>query len=115
MTKKQKYKILDSHIIRYRRILFLQGWEVFTALEEKPLQTNPDLIASMEPSWRYRTGYLRVYPKFWTLPPDLQQQVILHEMVHIVTERPFALLQGAQSGKFVSDEEYRDALEHTTT
>lgn len=104
-------EVADYASTTLRKVLFLQGWE----LDFSRIESTDNIAAECTPDWSYKRATLRFYPPFFKESLDQQKEIILHEMLHIITGVQNALLCKAHDGQYVSPSERHEAFEHETS
>jgi len=108
-------KTLDD-VIKYVNklvpIFFLQGWDFdYKNIKEE----KNDVMAECLARERYRQITLAIYPVFWEKSKDEQQQVLIHEITHVLTGLQNSLITTLLKGGLVTEGEMVEVYERETT
>lgn len=87
MTSKQQ-KVLQRHISTVGKALGLAGW----VIEVSTIQSSEGTHAEVSPTYGRRHAIVQVAPHFWDLSAGERHEVIVHELLHVVTGQPFTYL-----------------------
>ncbi len=122
MPKKRGFKVTPKmkkwfmkEIDYLKEIFYLQGWEIVITFHGENDEDRGRVAAEVRTTWEYRRAELKIYQAFWEECPEAARDVLVHEVVHIVTSQPFALIDGAQKGRIITNDEVHQVMEHMTT
>ena len=110
--KKNNLKRIESYVTYWRPKLFLQGWEIY--LEEQK-KDEYKLNAEITVSYEYRNATIRLFPSFFKNTAKEQKEIILHELIHIISEPYKAMFNQIWKDKLVTIEDERKANEYMTS
>lgn len=97
----------------WRERLLMEHWSVSVEISQKPHRTDPlCTLATIKHNERYNDSAAKIYPRFWLDSAPEQSRVILHEMVHGVTNRVANLLARLPKSGLATEEEIEDAEEN---
>ena len=81
--KPDRFDALESYVTELQQALNVANWKVSVAREASDVEAWADI----NPHSQAETADLRVSHDFWKQTPDHQREVLIHEMLHIVTAR----------------------------
>lgn len=100
-TLKDKARI-TKWLRKWQGLMFLQEW--FFDFAEQSEQEGTTLM-SIDARPRYMEATINVYPEFWRLTLERQENCLIHEMSHCLTEMTRRLLNNANKGEIPSRSE----------
>lgn len=100
-TEKQR-KTVQRWINKWRPRLFLGEWnlDVRYAIENDP--DTPDLYADIAVSTKYIEATITIYPVFWEQGSMRQQEVLVHELAHCITDKAYRNCTDLLNGNHVT-------------
>jgi hypothetical protein len=82
-TKRDRWDDLESYVADLQAALNVANWKVSVAREA----SDVDAWADINPHEQNHTAELRVSHDFWKQTPEQQREVLVHEILHLVTAR----------------------------
>lgn len=84
-------------VLLWQKRLLLDGWQVTVEAAYEPCPTDEDVelsitLAGATALPNYLSVAVTIYPAFWKCTRAEQQQTIVHELVHALTERTRQLM-----------------------
>ena len=110
-TRKQRRAVIEAIVCRWRERLLLDHWSFDVILLREP-PADPS-IARVTLNERYNDGVIEIHPDFWNHPRETQNRVLLHELVHALTNRIGTLGKRGKK-RLLLDDELTDAEENLT-
>ena len=113
MKKANKDEIrIHNWIANWKKTLFLHDWDirVLWSLEDEGTR-----VGHTECTIRYYEATITLYPGLVKQTLDVQWCCIVHELTHVLLAHLQCLGQKMARDKIVTEEEYTDVLEQTTT
>ena len=98
----------------WRARLMLSTWSVNIEFSETPREDDPAPFADVTAKHRYSEMSIVIYPRFWQEAREVQQRVLMHEMIHCVTDRVHNLIERRVAKRRVTEDEKLDAVENLT-
>jgi hypothetical protein len=74
---------LAKYLLAMQQVMRLDHWTV----ELSHVPSSEDAWADIAPHSQALRATLRISPDFWTQTPDKQRQILVHELLHLVTCR----------------------------
>jgi hypothetical protein len=81
--KQDRFDALESYVAELQEALNVANWKVSVAREASDVEAWADI----NPHEQNYTAELRVSHDFWRQTPEQQREVLVHEVLHIVTAR----------------------------
>ena len=81
--KPDKYDALEGYVAELQVALNVTYWKITVVRDAADVEAWADI----NPHSQAETADLRVSHDFWKQSPDHQREVLIHEMLHIVTAR----------------------------
>ncbi len=78
-----KYDALDAYVAELQVAMNVTYWKITVARDASDVEAWADI----NPHAQAETAELRVSHDFWKQTPELQREVLTHEMLHVVTAR----------------------------
>lgn len=111
MTKSDQLKYIKKLLDRWTKKLHLSNWEYsILNLSEK----NEGVFLSIIPCHVYCKAILKVWPEFWDQSKDIQEQAIVHELIHCKLEPLSALAYNLLNGKLQTSKNIEESIEQVT-
>ena len=82
-AKPDKYDALEGYVAELQVALNVTYWKITVVRDAADVEAWADI----NPHSQAETADLRVSHDFWKQTPDHQREVLIHEMLHIVTAR----------------------------
>lgn len=114
MKKQNKAARVKSLIEKYKPILFLQQWGIDVEILEEPHNENPYVLADINVVHEYMRSTIRIYPAFFDRPPLSQEEAIIHELCHCITQPAWNVISKFESGMFVPEHVSTEVIENLT-
>lgn len=105
-------------IQKWRPRLFLGEWyiDVQYPLTDMPCDIQgSSVLASNHVDTRYLKSEISVYPAFFKHSKDKQEETIVHELAHCLTQEVWDLVNVARSGVAIPERFVLDVVERLTT
>jgi len=107
-----KYDALDAYVAELQVAMNVTYWKITVARDASDVEAWADI----NPHAQAETAELRVSHDFWKQTPELQREVLTHEMLHVVTARLDQTVEAMEEafGKIawaIYDPLYEDATE----
>jgi hypothetical protein len=113
-TKQQpdKYDALDAYVAELQAAMNVTYWKITVARDASDVEAWADI----NPHAQAETAELRVSHDFWKQTPELQREVLVHEMMHVVNARLDQTIEAMEEafGKIawaIFEPQYEDATE----
>jgi len=82
-TKRDRWDDLEAYVSELQAALNLAHWKVSIARDA----SDVDAWADINPHEQNHTAELRISHDFWKQTPEHQREILIHEMLHLVTAR----------------------------
>ena len=82
-AKPDRFDALEAYVAELQEALGITVWKITVVREASDVEAWADI----NPHSQAETADLRVSHDFWKQTPDHQREVLIHEMLHIVTAR----------------------------
>ena len=82
-TKRDRWDDLEAYVADLQAALNVAGWKVTIARDA----SDVDAWADINPHEQNATAELRISHDFWRQTPEMQREVLTHEILHLVTAR----------------------------
>lgn len=106
-------KRISEWIKHWQVKLFLNDWSIDAFYPAE--NSRSGAVASTDCSTRYFEASIDFFPSLFSEDAETQWKVVLHEMLHIVLADLQSKAERPNDGMFVSRDELKDSIEHTTT
>ena len=81
--KPDRYDVLEAYVAELQAALNVSYWKITVARDASDVEAWADI----NPHAQAETAELRVSHDFWKQTPELQREVLVHEMMHVVNAR----------------------------
>ena len=110
--KPDKYDVLEAYVADLQAALNVSYWKITVARDASDVEAWADI----NPHAQAETAELRVSHDFWKQTPELQREVLVHEMMHVVNARLDQTIEALEEafGKIawaIFEPQYEDATE----
>lgn len=78
-----KYDALEAYVAELQAVLNISYWKITVVRDASDVEAWADINAHAQAE----TADLRVSHDFWRQTPEHQREVLMHEMLHVVTAR----------------------------
>jgi len=82
-TKRDRWDDLEAYIAALQTALNVANWKVTIARDASDVEAWADI----NPHEQNATAELRISHDFWRQTPEMQRDVLVHEVLHLVTAR----------------------------
>ena len=82
-VKRDRWDDLEAYVAEIQTALNVANWKVSITREA----SDVDAWADINPHEQNHTAELRVSHDFWRQTPEMQREVLTHEILHLVTAR----------------------------
>lgn len=82
-TKRDRWDDLEAYVADLQAALNVSHWKVTIARDA----SDVDSWADINPHEQNATAELRISHDFWRQTPEMQREVLTHEILHLVTAR----------------------------
>lgn len=107
---------VDRYIAKWQPLLFMNQWHIKRAWSHYPNEDNSLVAAVIDADSTYRNCIITFYPRFFDETPHDQENNLLHELCHCVTQPMKDIAHKALvQEKHVMWHQFKDADERTTT
>lgn len=113
-TKRDKWDDLEAYVTEVQAALNVANWKVSVARDASDVEAWADI----NPHEQNQTAELRISHDFWRQTPEMQREVLIHEVLHLVTARLDQTVEALEEamGKVlwaVFEPQYENATERT--
>lgn len=113
-TKEQKARV-RNWLAKYRSKLFLQDWFIECDYQKENEKSDTHtLVASNNCDHIYLTAKIKIYPAFWERTLWCQEETIIHELCHCLTQGAWDAIKASQDGLLITGNQSRDIMELLT-
>ena len=84
-TRRQRRALIEQIVTTWRERLLLEHWSFEVLLLREP--PADVALARITVNERYNDGLIEIHPEFWLQTKSTQSRVLLHEIVHALTNR----------------------------
>ena len=111
-AKRDRWDDLEAYIAELQAALNVANWKVTIARDASDVEAWADI----NPHEQNATAELRISHDFWRQTPEMQREVLIHEILHLVTARLDQTVEALEDamGKVlwaVFDRQYENATE----
>lgn len=111
-TKRDRWDDLEAYVLDLQTALNVVNWKVTIARDASDVEAWADI----NPHEQHATAELRISHDFWRQTPEMQRDVLVHEVLHLVTARLDQTVEALEDamGKIlwaVFDPQYENATE----
>lgn len=116
MTKKQRSKYIKQLIEKWRPLLFLNEWNIFHEFvdDEGSVQGGRNSAAEISVNFTYKSAHIKTFSGFWRETPDVQDDMICHELCHCHTQELWDFCVDFANGKHHTPDEVWRSVETLT-
>ena len=82
-TKRDKWDEVEAYVAELQAALNVANWKISIAREASDVEAWADI----NPHEQNQTAELRLSHDFWKQTPEMQREVLTHEVLHLVTAR----------------------------
>lgn len=82
-TKRDRWDEVEAYVAELQTALNVAHWKITIARDA----SDVDAWADINPHEQNHTAELRLSHDFWRQSPEMQREVLTHEMLHLVTAR----------------------------
>jgi hypothetical protein len=108
-----KIKAIAKHIEKWKHELFLTGWKYKLEFQNADKE-NATVVCEIDTNENYFDALIYVYPRYFTLSKEEQEETIVHELSHSHTAEVLSLLRKLMAGYLVTDCQAIEAVERLT-
>ena len=113
-TKRDRWEELEAYVANLQAALNVATWKITITREASDVEAWADINAHEQ----NETAELRVSHDFWRQTPELQREVLTHEILHLVTARLDQTVEALEDafGKILwalFEPQYENATERT--
>lgn len=112
---KKNLSLVKSLVEELKPTLFLEGWVIEIKIYDGPCVQNEDIAAQCASRNQYKEADIDFYPRFFSQTKRQQRDIVLHELLHIVTAIQNSVIQSSRGGNAVSPAEAAYAFEEETS
>lgn len=114
MRKREKIKLVNDIIIKWKEKLYLQEWDLKVKIKLEACENFPGRIADISPNEIYFKATINIYPNFWKESGKEQELDLVHELCHCHTEESDQICRDLLAGCLRTAAHIHDANERLT-
>lgn len=110
-TVQRRKAEVRRHITKWRCELLLSEWAI-TSMQM--MENHEDAAATINVDLDYLRATIRIYPCFWEHKRKEREEMVVHELCHIVSEEMYVMVHDQANGRLVTPQHANSARERLT-
>lgn len=114
MKPSDQRKRVEKFVNKWKPRLFLHEWYITIA---HPREDDPNVegaTANIRVNPVYLSAHINIFPRFWCGTLKEQEETIVHELCHCVTQEAWDLARAQREGQAFSSDQIRNVIERLT-
>lgn len=112
---KKRHPRIKRLIEKWRKRLLLNEWYIDVIYpDEGRCLDGREVIASNSANPAYLNMQISIYPAFFEAPEQLQEETLVHELCHALTQPVWDMMESLHNGENVTPKHQRSAIETLT-